>query len=255
MGTSFSNWNILFFVAFILSFGKYFVAVAFYLVLKIPFVQKRKVYRVEICKSQYLEELKSSWHLVIDGLIFLLLSYFGIFRWSEFSVESLLLGFFLFFLWAEISFFYMHRLMHKNDFLYKMHDHHHSSMVPQPTTATSFSFAEHLFAYVLLWQLGMAVISHLVAVPVWSLLMFYIFYFCISLAAHSNVELFPPFIRKIVISKYFNSAASHSIHHVRYMGNYGLVTNILDRLYGSYEQDTEQLRELAYNGEGYSILK
>lgn len=254
MGIELLEWKSMLIIASVLSFGKYLVAFVFFLVMQAPFAQNRRVYKLKIAKSQYINEIKSSWHLIIDGLIFLVLTYLGVFRWSSFSFASLFLGFILFFIWAEVSFFYMHKLMHKNNFLYRMHDHHHSSMVPQPTTATSFSFAEHLFAYVLLWQLGMAVISHLVAVPMWSLLMFYVFYFCISLAAHSNVELFPPIIRKIIISKYFNSAASHAIHHVRFIGNYGLVTNILDRLYGSYQDDTEKLRELAYSGNGYSDL-
>ena len=238
-------------LALIISFGKFLTIAIFTLLTKVNNISEKKIYKLNLRKDQTILELKASWHLIIDGIILIVFTKLNFYCFAPVTFTNVMFGFLIFLIWAEITFYWAHRAMHENKFLWKLHVYHHRSIVVQPLTAASFSLGEHMLAYTLLWQGGIALFSHFVPISAYSILAFYVFYFFTSPIAHSNVELVPNFMRKSFFSQYIGSGTTHAIHHARFTQNYGFVTTLFDRLHNTYADDTEILRDKAFNGNGF----
>lgn len=200
-------------------------------------ISSSKVYKVDIDSEQKDRENKSTWLLLTDPILLFLFKHFNLINLSQDSVLNTISTFFIFFAWVEIFFYFSHRFLHEK-IAWKIHVHHHLSIIIRPLSSTSFSFAEKFFFYTLPWISFVSLISWFMPISISGVLFFYTFYFIISPLAHSNHDFFSSSLLSTIpfnLGKYLNSPASHAIHHQDFNVNFGFFTNILDRSFGTYK--------------------
>lgn len=202
---------------------------------------KLRVYNVAINRQQTIRELKSSWLVLTDPIVLALLAWFGLIKFAPESPTNILLTVGVFFIWAEVWFYWTHRLMHSH-WLWKIHQHHHLSEITQPLSAASFSFVEKFVFYTCGWLFFLAFLSWYLPISLYGIVAFYTYYFITSPIAHSNTELTPHWIHELPfgIGKFLGTATGHALHHDQYGVNYGFITSVLDRVFGTYRDKEEQ---------------
>lgn len=136
---------------------------------------------------------------------------------------------------AELLYYCIHRAFHRNGSLYGgYHYLHHLSTRPEPSTAGTATFLEHL-----LLTLVMALpLAGIIAGKAASLGLFYAYVLSFDFMRfmiHSNVEVIPlspfkklPLLRYILITPTY-----HSLHHTHECGNYCLFLPFYDFLGGT----------------------
>jgi Delta7-sterol 5-desaturase len=203
-----------------------------------------KLCKVDIEAVQKNREAKSIWLLLTDPILLFLFKYFSFINLSQNSALNTILTFFVFFAWVEIWFYFSHRFLHEK-IAWKIHEHHHLSIITRPLSSSSFSFAEKFFFYTLPWISFVSLISWVMPISLSGVLFFYTFYFFISPLAHSNHDFFSSYLLSTLpfnIGKYLASPVSHAVHHNNYNVNFGFFTNVLDRSFGTYKNlQTENL--------------
>ena len=199
---------------------------------------RKTIYDLPIHKEQLRRELRNSIHTPIHSVMLALALVAGFFEaagWPAF-----LLSFLCTVIWAEIWHYSSHRLMHLKS-LHWIHREHHKSRLNSPFTAISFSFSEKL-----IFNLGMIgllmLVDLLVPLSFNGIAAWYIVYLSINSFSHANFELKSDGYLKL-IGKVLTSTTYHSLHHSRYIGNYGLGTRFLDRLFGTEWTDYELMYE------------
>jgi len=231
-----------------LAFGKLLSIGFFSLLARQPGLRARRVIAAEVGREQTRRELRSAWLVLTDPAVLALLVWMGWIRFAEETWAHAAFTAAVFFLWAEVWFYGTHRLMHKSDWLWAFHEKHHLSEVPQPLTATSFSLVEKLFFYTCGWLGFLAVLSWWAPVSLYGIAAFYSYYFITSPLAHSNLELQPAWVHDLPggLGKILGTATGHAVHHGRHDLNYGFITSVLDRVFGTYWAGTEDaLRQVA----------
>jgi len=198
----------------------------------------KTIYDLPIRKEQLRRELRNSIHTPIHAVMLALALAAGSFEavtWPAF-----LLSFLLTVVWAEIWHYSSHRLMHVKR-LHWIHREHHKSRVNSPFTAISFSFSEKLIFNLGMIGLLMAV-DRLVPLSFYGIAAWYAVYLSINSFSHANFELKSDGYLKF-IGKVLTSTTYHSLHHSRYIKNYGLGTRLLDRMFGTEWDDYELMYE------------
>lgn len=140
------------------------------------------------------------------------------------------------FLAAEFGFYWYHRLSHEIPLLWTLHHTHHSGMRMNLTTAVRLNW------------LG-AFVSPLIYIP-FVLLGFSAEILTISLAIGLFFQYFfhTEAVGKLGIfeGKFFNTPSAHRVHHgsnTKYIDkNYGGMLIIFDRLFGTYQRETEKVK-------------
>ena len=131
-------------------------------------------------------------------------------------------------LFNDLWFYSVHRLLH-SPFLYKhIHSVHHRSIDVNPFSSYSF----HLIEAILVtgWVLPAAMF---IPFPLPVLMFTQGVGLANNLMAHLGYELLPRWWVDVPILRWSNSATFHSMHHVRFKGNYGLFLRVWDRLFGT----------------------
>jgi sterol desaturase/sphingolipid hydroxylase (fatty acid hydroxylase superfamily) len=196
----------------------------------------RKIYDLPIQEEQVTRELRNSLHAPIHTVIlgaFICLGYFknhGIASYVGSVITTLI--------WAEIWHYASHRAFHLKS-LHWIHREHHKSHLNSPFTAISFSFTEKLVFDVGL-LVPLALLDRIVGMNFYGIATWYLGYLAINSFSHANFELksedYNRWIGRIVTSTTY-----HSLHHSRYLGNFGLGTRVLDRLFKTEWRDYERL--------------
>jgi len=197
---------------------------------------ERVIYDLPINNDQIRRELRSSLHTPIHAVIlaaFLYLGFFNNTSWASFFYSVIATT-----VWAEIWHYGSHRAFHLRP-LHWIHVEHHRSRLNSPLTAISFSFAEKL-----IFDIGLlaplALVDQIVSLNPFGIAAWYIGYLVINSFSHANFELKPRHFNRL-LGKFLTSATYHSLHHSRYIGNYGLGTRVLDRLFKTEWDDYEKL--------------
>lgn len=150
-------------------------------------------------------------------------------------------GFVVVLVLVDTWFYWLHRYLHENRFLYRtVHRIHHGSVDVTPLAGNRFHPVE-LF----LITLPNAFLPVLVLLSPWV----YVAAFAVSLLnnvhAHCGYELLPTFWNRIPILKHKTTSLHHNMHHERSQGNYALYFTWWDRLMGTeFANFDERQREL-----------
>ncbi len=150
-----------------------------------PSIHKLRVYDIEVSREQTIRELKSIWVVLTDAVVFTLLVCSGMLKLAPESISNILLTVVIFFVWVEIWFYWSHRWMHQNKFMWKFHEHHHLSALTQPLTSISFSFIEKFVFYTCGWFLLPTVLSWFIPISAYGIAAYFTCYYIASPSAHS----------------------------------------------------------------------
>lgn len=137
----------------------------------------------------------------------------------------------LFFL-TEFVYYWSHRLEHRSRLFWSWHSVHHSSTEFNATTALRLAWLEPLVSWYVLVPVVLLGFDVVQTILMFQILLTY------QTWIHSKK------IPKLgVLEKIFNTASSHRVHHgsnQRYLDkNFGAVLIIWDRMFGTYEPETE----------------
>jgi sterol desaturase/sphingolipid hydroxylase (fatty acid hydroxylase superfamily) len=152
-----------------------------------------------------------------------------------FTIESNLISFLIVFALAEFTYYWQHRLMHESRPFWAIHLVHHSSPFMNLSTSLRLPWldpiVQPLFHLPMIWLgfhpllVGSAVLLNL----------FYQYWL--------HTEMVP---RLGPVEGWLNTPSAHRVHHASneiYIDkNYGGVTMIFDRLFGTYQPETEAVR-------------
>lgn len=234
-----------------LAFGKLPILGTLTLIKNWPSIQKLHVYDIAVSREQTIRELKSAWVVVTDAVFLAILVLFNLIRLSPESLSNILLTFVVFFVWVEVWFYWTHRWLHCSNRMWKIHKHHHLSIINQPLTSISFSFLEKFVFYTCGFFLLPALLSWYIPISAYGITAYFTCYYIASPIAHSNVEFLYSFLKYLPfgMSNLSSSATSHGIHHARCNVNFGLITSILDCAFGTYAKDTENVKKRLYIGQ------
>ncbi len=199
---------------------------------------RKTIYDMPLPEGQLRREIRNSVHTPIHAVLL------ASFLWLGFFQNTTWLSFFLSLLattvWAEIWHYFSHRMMHLKK-LHWIHLEHHKSYLNSPFTAISFSFSEKLIFG--LGMIGMmAAVDLVVSVNFYGVAGWYIGYLLINSFSHANFEIKSENYLRFT-GKFITSTTYHSLHHSRYIKNYGLGTRFLDRAFGTEWEDYEALYE------------
>jgi sterol desaturase/sphingolipid hydroxylase (fatty acid hydroxylase superfamily) len=194
----------------------------------------KTIYDLAIPKEQIRRELRNSIHTPIHAVLLGLALYLGSFNattWLSFLITFLITA-----VWAEIWHYFSHRLMHLKSLLW-IHREHHKSRLNSPFTAISFSFSEKL-----IFNIGiigvLMILDHFVMLNFFGIAAWYVSYLSINSFSHANFELKSDTYLEL-FGKFVTSTTFHSLHHSRFINNYGLGTRFMDRIFKTEWDDYE----------------
>jgi sterol desaturase/sphingolipid hydroxylase (fatty acid hydroxylase superfamily) len=228
-----TQWIVLFVVAGLGHLMAYF----WYLAKKQEWrICQRTIYDLPSGKRQTTRELKNSIHTPLHAVLLGLCLAAGLFQNT--SATSFWLSALGMTVWAEIWHYFSHRAFHLKA-LHWIHAEHHKSRLNTPFTAISFSFTEKL-----IFDLGLlipfAIVDQIVSVNFFGVAAWFIGYLVVNSFSHANFE-FRAMGYNGHVGKVLTTTTYHALHHSRYVGNYGLGTRVLDRLFGTEWEDYEAL--------------
>jgi Delta7-sterol 5-desaturase len=236
-----------------LAVGKLILGFVWEMATRTASLREHRVFRVPVPAGQRLREINSSWHVVSDAIYLYVLLRSGL---MVLSPESFLTGvktFAIFYVWVEVWYYFTHRWMHEYNWLYVVHRSHHLTRVVTPLSSISMSWVEKWVFYTMGWLTFMAALSWLTPISLGGIAAYYTFHFTISLHGHSNIETSRV---ASLLSRHLSmgSATSHALHHARFRVNYGFSNMLLDKLLGTYCDETETLQQRAVEKKGVEWL-
>lgn len=155
------------------------------------------------------------------GLIYKNVSDYGWTYWWISLAAMLLLN--------DVYFYWTHRLLHHKALFSRFHTVHHRSRVTTPLTSQSFHGVETA-----LHTLIAILFPYILPIHPTAYLAFTIIAFLNNVYGHSNFDWIQAPLRNYVPFSLLNSPSVHGCHHEKVHGNFGLYTNIWDRLHGTY---------------------
>jgi len=213
----------------------------------------KPVIRVKEPPGQRAREIRNSWLTTpVHAALFFALAAGGALRTAPESVGLAVGTFLLTFVWTEVWHYASHVAMHTKA-LHFIHKEHHRSRVTEPWTSVSFSVLEKL-----VFSLGilgfLALVSPWRNLSLFGVFAYYVLYFFTNTLGHANFEIRKPGYYTRVMGKVFNSPTYHTLHHARYIKNYGLITPWLDRLFGTEWPDVPEIQTCAASGKPLTRL-
>jgi sterol desaturase/sphingolipid hydroxylase (fatty acid hydroxylase superfamily) len=141
----------------------------------------------------------------------------------------------LYLLLFDLYFYSVHRVLHVGIVYDWVHKVHHRSMMPNPLTAFSVHPIEALLTGGFL-PLALTLLHfHLYAVALVSL-----HGTVNSIFLHTGHEVFPRWWYTNRLSRWFVTPSFHDAHHSEIAGNYGIITTIWDRVFGTIQPHFER---------------
>ena len=135
----------------------------------------------------------------------------------------------IYFFFYDATFYFVHRLMHINEWFYKwVHKTHHHSVVPNALSA----FAVHPVESVIL---GLITVLFLCLFTVHSTSAIFIMPFAALMGfyVHAGYDFFPKWWYRVWWTKWLQTPTFHDQHHQYFSCNYAGFTTIWDRLFGT----------------------
>jgi sterol desaturase/sphingolipid hydroxylase (fatty acid hydroxylase superfamily) len=216
--------------------------------------KERRIFRIEIPRSQLWRELRSL-TLVIPFYAFLLFLALklNVIRYSEPTLLGHLFTFSLLVVWSEIWFYAFHRALH-TPLLYRIHRKHHEAVVTDPMSFPLFTFTEYGLQVLLALALP-ALVSRYVPITFAGLSFYGIVQLLFNVAGHSNVEVSPKGFPETAVGRFLQTPTFHALHHARVSGHYGLLTTIPDRIFRTTYDDYSRVHSRAASGNGLASLR
>ncbi|MEM7180794.1 MAG: sterol desaturase family protein [Spirochaetota bacterium] len=196
--------------------------------------RKKNVYNVKETAGNFFMYgtlLASKIVLGIYQIFILTLTY----KWRLFTFESNLTNFLIVFVLAEFTYYWQHRLMHESKPFWSIHLVHHSSPWMNFTTSLRLPWLDPIVQP--LFHLPMIFIGfHPFLVGSAVLLNLFYQYWL-------HTEMIP---KLGFLEGWLNTPSAHRVHHASndiYLDkNYGGMTMIFDRMFGTYMPETEEVR-------------
>lgn len=187
--------------------------------------------------------------LALDASVFALAVHAGLFAVSRSpSAQSTLVTAAAFFVWFEVYFYFSHRALH-HPMLFWIHRYHHEGRGTNPWTSLAFSFSERIVLYVGVYTPAI-LLARVHPVPVDGFGLYFLVNYVLNVNGHMNVEITPAWLRRTPLFAWLSTSTSHSLHHLRFRGNYGLFTQVLDRWLGTYFGDYPEVFDRVVAGQG-----
>lgn len=206
--------------------------------------EMRILNKKKIERKQHLRELKNAfygaWIFGGIGIVTLFLWQNGRLKIYEpldlFPLWYLPISILLFLVLHDTYYYWMHRWMHHNKWLWKVHTVHHRSTTTGVLTAFSFHPVESILQAVFLPLF-------LLVVPL-SIFGLFVILFIMTISAtinHAGVEIFPKNPWMSSFSNCVIGATHHDVHHKYSKKNYGLYFTLWDKIGGT--ESTSVIKE------------
>jgi len=235
-------------IVYMVVVGRYFlVSGIFHLVFYVWYPEKfysRKINKKEYKPGQIRKEInRSNLSAILFGLagaILLLLWQKGYTRLYENindrSLFWLPLSLVIALVTQETYYYWLHRWMHIPSVYRVVHKWHHDSKIASPWTAFSFHPVEGLiqaaFLPLLLLVLPMNIYILILLLVIMSIS---------SVINHLDIELFPKWFARSVLTRWIIGATHHALHHKQYKYNYGLYFTFWDSWLKTESPEYEEL--------------
>jgi len=147
------------------------------------------------------------------------------------NVPLYILSFIAVVLLHDAYFYFTHLMMHKNKTLLRFHLWHHKAKNPTPLSVLSFHPVEgfiHFIFFILLCYLPI----HISIIG-----LFYIWMLVCNAFGHMNFEFYTSKIQKFKLTRNFNTATHHYMHHRYFNKNFGIYYNHWDKLFKTNHKD------------------
>ncbi|MBF4518989.1 sterol desaturase family protein [Flavobacterium sp. ANB] len=131
----------------------------------------------------------------------------------------------------DIYFYFVHRLLHTK-FMWNVHKIHHSSHNPTPWSSFCMHPVEMLLSGGVVAPMIFIIPAHMSAFVVFTLIIMFN-----AIYGHCGFEFFGPGFNKSIFLKWINTETFHNMHHSGKHVNYGLYTNIWDRICQTVHKD------------------
>jgi sterol desaturase/sphingolipid hydroxylase (fatty acid hydroxylase superfamily) len=139
-------------------------------------------------------------------------------------------------LFNDAWFYGWHRTLHHPALFRHVHVVHHRSVDVNPFTSYSFHVVEAVLLG--LWIVPAAM---LLPIPMSALAALQGIGLANNVMSHLGYEFLPPWILRVPLLRWTNTATFHSLHHTRSRGNFGLHTRLWDRVFGTEIPDYERV--------------
>lgn len=143
----------------------------------------------------------------------------------------------------DLWFYGVHRLLHTRWLFQKVHAVHHRSVDVNPLSSYAFHPVEALLLTG--WLVPVALWAPL---PLPALVAVQAVGLANNLMAHLGYELLPAWWARAPVLRWSNTATFHALHHAKLRGNYGLMTRVWDRLFGTELDGTDAAFAAATGG-------
>lgn len=193
-------------------------------------------------KEMKLYERRDTWTSITFGIIGIIVKivlkginlafWFQLYKISPFRIESSFISFGLLFILNEFIYYWFHRICHEIPFFWATHVNHHSSTKMNLSVAARMPFLNGVYHMIFWLPLPLAGFHPIDVMAVITIS------FLISFFNHTAV------IKRLgVFELFLNTPSHHRVHHganPKYINkNYGNLLIIFDRLFKTFEKETE----------------
>ena len=177
--------------------------------------------------NNVLKPLSLAWKLIVFNAII---------PYQIFEIPTNVFTVILTFFAAEFAFYWYHRISHETPFLWSLHHTHHSSKWMNFTTAVRLNWLGGFFSPIFFVPFILIGFSPEIFVGSLAVGLFYQFF--LHTEAVGRLGFFEGWL--------LNTPSAHRVHHgsnAKYIDkNYGGMLIIFDRLFGTYEPETEKVK-------------
>lgn len=136
----------------------------------------------------------------------------------------------------ETYYYWLHRWMHRPKIYRWIHKIHHDSIVTSPWTSFSFHPLESILQAIVVPLIVLVLPMHVIAVMTLLLIM------TISATInHLDIEIYPKHFERHWLGKWIIGATHHSLHHAKFVENYGLYFTFWDKWMDTESPEFEEL--------------
>jgi len=155
---------------------------------------------------------------------------------SEFGLLYLPISFVLILIIHETYYYWLHRWMHRPKIYRWIHKTHHNSIINSPWTSFSFHPMESILQAAIVPLLFVFLPTH------YSIIMAMLVWMTVSATInHLDIEIYPENSEKHWFGKWIIGATHHSMHHAKFIKNFGLYFTFWDKWMGTESDEYEQL--------------
>ena len=237
---AFSLWAIVFF-RYVLVSGIFYCI--FYIFFKEKYQQRKINNKKRRKPNQYYKEVFwsscTSFIFAISGVVLLWMwqnGYTNLYMDNShsifISIGSLLLALVV----HETYYYWLHRWMHRPKIYKWIHKVHHDSIVTSPWTSFSFHPLESI-----LQAIFVPFIIILLPMHIGALIFFLTFMTVSATINHLDIEIYPSNFEKHWLGTWIVGATHHSLHHSKFVENYGLYFTFWDKWMKTESPEYEKL--------------